>query len=306
MKTTIYVPDIECESCSKLIGKKLQKKEGVTDFQVKEDSVEIEHTDKVRADELVKSIQDADFRASLEPFERKTFKERLRDIKENKKKYALEKTGIKYATYTFIILFALEALAYMGFLNKIPNFLAHYGIWIVYSNIGIVAIGFALWHLFSYKIKVTCMVGMMIGMTIGMQIGMMIGAVIGATNGFFIGAMTGMVLGVIVGSIAGKTCGIMGIMEGMMAGLMGGTMGPMISIMMFSDHLQYFMPVFMAVNVLILAGLSYMIFEEMVEHKKSVQQPVEFGTFAAVCIIATFVIILIMIYAPKSALVSFG
>ncbi|RJQ17300.1 cation transporter [Candidatus Woesearchaeota archaeon] len=301
MKTTIYVPDIECESCSKLISRKLKHKEGINQISIKPDSVDIDYDEsKIKPEQLVQTIKDAEFRAGLEPFERKTFKERWRDFKENKKKYHLELKGIEYAAFIFLILTALEAIAYFGFL-KTPTFLTNYGWWFFYLNISITAISFGLWHIFAYKTKITCMVGMMIGMTLGMQTGMMIGAILGATNGFFIGAMTGMILGVTVGIIAGKCCGIMGIMEGMMAGLMGGTMGPMISLMMFSDHLLWFMPAYMIINLLIIAGLSYMMYEEVVEYKEVRKQPLDFLTIASLCIIVAFVLIMIILYGPKAA-----
>lgn len=231
-----------------------------------------------------------------------TLMERLREFNTDKKKYRTERKGIGFAVYTFIILIALEIISYIGFLKNIPNFLLHYGIWIFYLDISVVALMFALWHVFAYKTRVSCMIGMMIGMTIGMQTGMLIGAIIGATNGFFTGAMTGMILGVIVGAFAGKVCGVMGIMEGLMAGVMGGTMGPMISVMMFFDNLHIFMPFFMMINLMIIVCLSYMYFYEVVEGDDSVERkPIDGLTFAAICVIVIFVLIIIMMYGPKAA-----
>jgi hypothetical protein len=145
--------------------------------------------------------------------------------------------------------------------------------------------------------------GMMIGMTIGMQTGMLLGAILGATNGFFVGATAGMVLGVTAGIIAGRCCGIMGTMEGMMAGVMGGTMGPMISVMMLSDHLQWFMPLYVIVNIVIVAGLVKMYLEGVVAPAKQVhERPLDALTFISICVVVTALLVAIMVYGPKSYL----
>jgi hypothetical protein len=211
----------------------------------------------------------------------------------------MEKTheinAIKYFAASFIILSLLEALAYWGF----PA-IGRYAIWLLYLNITIAALGTALWHFMAHRTQVSCMLGMMIGMTFGMQAGMMLGAIIGATNGFFAGAMTGMTVAVALGIITGKCCGIMGIMQGMMAGVMGGTMGPMITLMMFSDHLQLFMPFYMAINLVITAGGTYMISKELSGAEK---KPASFLLLLSACIVASFALTLLVLYGPKSILV---
>lgn len=303
MRIKIYVPDIECDSCVLVLEKKFKTVKGVNSIHPSHDTLEIDYDEtQIKQNNILGVIQNAGFRASLNPFDRKSFKERFKDVKENKKKYDLEIRGIKYTLAAFGILLGLHFFAYLGFLKYTPDFIRLYGWWILYLDISIVTLATAIWHFYSYKAKITCMVGMMIGMTIGMQSGMMIGAIIGATNGFFIGCMAGMLLGVIVGAITGKCCGVMGIMEGMMAGLMGGTMGPMISVMMFSDNLLWFMPFYMIINILIVAGLSYMLFEEVVEHKKVEKVHVDFVTYIASCVFLAGLLSVIMLYAPKSAL----
>jgi len=302
MKTTIYVPDIECESCVKIISKSLNNKEGIQLHQVHQESLDVEYDEsKIGAQDIIRIIQDRGFRASEQPFERKTFKERMRDFNENKKKYAIERKGIFYSIMVFIILTALEFIAYMGFLQFIPNFLPKYGIWLLYLNITIVLLGLGIWHFFAYKGQVTCMTGMMIGMTTGMQTGMMIGAIVGATNGFFTGSMVGMLTGAFIGATTGKSCGVMGFMQGLMSGIMAGTMGAMISVMMFTDHINIFMPIYIVLNAIIVLALPYMVFEEVVEHKKVHRQPLDFATYAAVCVIITAILVAIMVYGPKSA-----
>lgn len=304
MDTKIYVPDIECDSCVKLITKRLKHLNGIKDMKFKEDSVKIEYdSNALNEDNIINTIKEAGYRASTEPFDRKTLKERWKEFRELKHKYDIEKTGLRYVVYAFLILVFIESIAYFGFFYTIPNFFKNYGWWLFYLDLSVVTLGAATWHYLAYKGKITCMTGMMIGMTFGMQAGMMLGAVMGATNGFFIGAMIGMLVGVGVGIITGKCCGVMGAMQGMMAGLMGGTMGPMITLMMFSDHIYWFMPFYMAINVAILAGFSYMMYEEVVEGKMVEKDPIDFWTFISGCVIFTFVMLLIMFFGPKSLLI---
>ena len=307
MRKKFYVPDIECDSCIKLIEKKFRHLQGIESTHFGKDFVVVNYDESlVTSQNIMTTIKNLGYRVSLTAFERKNFKERYRHWKNNKHKYVVEMNSIKYSLFLFLILTAIELVAYFSFLQSIPNFLASYGWWFFYLNVSVASLGAATWHFLTYNTKITCMLGMMIGMTLGMQTGMMIGAIIGATNGFFMGAMVGMILGVFVGALTGKCCGIMGIIEGMMAGLMGGTMGPMISIMMLADNLLLFMPFYMLVNVAILLGFSYMLFEEVVEGRDEVKKrTIDFSTLASFAIILSFVLACIMIYGYKSALVAF-
>ena len=298
----VYVPDIECDSCVKLISKKLQS-QGITNLKVNLDSVDVPDDKK---NVCIATIRSLGFRADTNPFERKTIKERWRDWKENPKKYKIEFTGLQYLAGVIGILAGLYAVAYFSLLKNIPDFTANYGWWMFYLIISIAVVAIGMWHYYAYNAKVTCMVGMMIGMTFGMQTGMMIGAIIGATNGFFVGALSGMLIGTAVGSITGKCCGVMGVMEGMMAGVMGGTMGPMISVMMFSDNLLIFMPFYMIINIIIVLGLSYMLFEEVVEHNAMIKkEPLDFMTLASICVVIATALAALMVYGPSSSLISF-
>jgi hypothetical protein len=257
----------------------------------------------VKIEDMIETIKELGFRASLRPFERKNLKERLRDFKEHKPKYAMMIRAFNYTLLLMAILLIIEAIAYFGFWKFIPSFLPKYGLWMLYLDISVATIGASLWYMYLYKTNVTCMTGMMIGMTVGMQIGMMVGIIFGAVNGFFIGSMVGMILGTIAGAIAGSNCGIMGILQGMMAGIMGGTMGPMIGLMMFTDHIKIFMPFFMLFNILILAGFVYMYYEEVVENRKDVvKRDIDFVTLASIGVIATAILLVIMLYGPKSLL----
>ena len=112
-----------------------------------------------------------------------------------------------------------------------------------------------------------------------------------------------MTIAVIAGTITGAVCGIMGAVQGMMTGVMAGTMGAMITVMMFTDHVFVFMPYYMIINVLILLGLIYLFYEEVVEGKKGVKRKSQdFITFVSACVVVTAIITLIMIYGPKSPL----
>jgi copper chaperone CopZ len=298
MANTIYVPDIECDSCVKLITRKLSNS-NISDFKITKESVILQDSSQVN--HAIALIKSSGFRASTNPFERKTVKERLRHFKHNKHLYKVERTAIKYSIITFFVLIALFAVSYWLIFRNTEGFLAQYGWWMFYLVISIVSIGVATWHYTAYRAKVTCMTGMMIGMTFGMQTGMMIGAVIGATNGFFMGSMVGMILGTAIGVITGKCCGVMGVMEGAMAGLMGGTMGPMITVMMFSDNVLWFMPVYMLINIGIIVGLSWMLYEEVVEGQRVIIDPIDGVTFVSLSIVFTAILTAIMVYGPSSS-----
>jgi len=305
MKVKIYVPDIECDSCITLLRRKFEKAEGIQGTKFHSDSVEVTFDEaKTNTKSITDTIQHAGYRASLQPFNKKNLKERKREFFEHKAKYALERNVIKYSLYIFVILSGLELIAYFAFLKNIPYFIEKYVWWFAYLNVSIATLGAALWHFFSYKAKTTCMLGMMIGMTLGMQTGMMLGAVLGATNGLFIGSVVGVITAVSIGFMTGKCCGIMGILQGMMAGLMGGIMGPMVTLMLFADHLLWFMPLYMLINILILWGFSYMIYEEMVENKIDVQKvPIPFMRLLLFSTSMAIVLITIMLYGIKSPLV---
>ena len=209
---------------------------------------------------------------------------------------------VLYSISGFFAIIILQLIAYFGFLKNISNFLPSFGLWIFYLDISIVTIGIALWYIASYSGYKSCMASMMIGMTMGMQIGMMIGAVYGAVNGFFIGAMIGMIAGSLIGAITGKTH-TMGWLQGLMSGVMGGTMGAMITLMMFTDRIIYFMPFYMILNIAIIIGFLKMYHEEVIKDNADVViNDIGILTFTSLCVIAGFVFTAILVYAPKSIL----
>lgn len=141
----------------------------------------------------------------------------------------------------------------------------HYGLWIFYLDVSVVALVSTLSYLRSYiYANAGHAVGMLIGMTIGMQVGTMVGGILGATNGFLVGAMVGMGLGAFYGVLTAWCCGSMAVLHGLMGGVMGGPMGAMVVVMMLPDNVLIFMPFFTGINVLILMCFTYIFYRECV------------------------------------------
>lgn len=301
MKKTIYCPDIVCESCIKILNKLFQNMKGIESFEIKKDSIDVEYNPGlIQEEELLKMIHQKGYRASFSVFGKKSFSERCKEFFTEPHKYAVEYKMLGYAGATLILLILIQLALCIAFHKQQPLF-SVYGWWIFYLDLAIVSIGAAIWHFHAYRTEITCMVGMMVGMTIGMVSGLMISTIIGATNGMFMGAMIGMIVGITVGVLNGKCCGIMGVMEGMMAGIMGGTMGPMIALMMKYDNILLFMPFFIIVNIFILWGLSYMLYEEVVEENPKIEKkPLPFMIFFLGCLAASLILGLIIVYGYKS------
>ncbi|MEM2130904.1 MAG: hypothetical protein QXR96_00115 [Candidatus Woesearchaeota archaeon] len=293
-KTKIFVPDIECDSCVKVLEKAFSNDKTV---KINNDSIEIDETDKNKIQEYIKKIKELGYRASLS-FERKSFSERFRDFIENKNKYFLEYKLIKYFIGLFFVLIFVNAVFVFAFKLSFLKYLQYF----FYLNFSLAIIFSVLWHFLSYKTRITCMTGMMIGMTFGMQSGMMIGYIFGITNGFFIGSLLGMLIGFFVGFFTGKCCGIMGALQGSMSGIMAGTMGAMISVMLLNDNLNIFSPIYFILNGMIFLFLSYMIYEELAEYKKYEINKIDFLTLASYSVLSLIVMLLIIYFGPKSVL----
>jgi copper chaperone CopZ len=307
MNATIYCPDLECESCEKILTRSLNTLQGIQKIGFTPDSLAVDFDPKqVTKEQIVEAINKKGYRAGFEPFERKLFKERMRDFFENKQKYAMEYLMLQNTAMTFLGLLAIEFVVYLAVLKTIPDFLSRYGWWMLYATIAVVSVASAIWHMRAYRARVTSMVGMMIGMTFGMQTGMMLGTIVAATNGLIMGGMTGMLVAVAVGIYNGRCCGIMGVLEGMMAGVMGGLMGSMIGTMFSVNHILWLMPFFFLINVIIMWGLSYMLFEEVVEERKAQRTPTPFLTFFSYCFIATGLLTALIVYGPKTGIAALG
>lgn len=308
-ETTLYFSGMHCENCEKTITRALTSV-GVTVKSInhKTQQAEVSYDELIPMSRIASAITDAGYELKDQPQNSggrvPGFLDRLRGIRkairENPSAFAHEKRIVLTSLGTLAIVLALEYLLYVALFWNIENFWVRYGQYMIYASIAVVATGAAIRQLRAYRGGVSCMSGMMIGMTIGMMSSMLIGITLGATNGMFVGGVVSMILGMTLGAWVGACCGIMGIMEGMMAGLMGGTMGPMISVMMINDRLNYFLPFFFVAGLLILFGLSYIVFKE---HKARASNVVPYGfwsfTFINFAVVAA--ISLIMVWGPKAA-----
>jgi len=196
-----------------------------------------------------------------------------------------------YSVATFLILCAA-----LYFIFGSPN---KYALYMIYSALSAVAVGGAIALARAYKSHFNCMEGMMVGMTVGMSAGFLFGAIVGATNGMFVGSVFGMLVGMALGYYVGKACGVMGAMEGLMAGVMGGTMGAMLTVMMQFDHLGEFMLLFVLSNLLVLAGLKYMIYYYAGKRGEVKFMPPL--NFFALALLLTALTVAVMLFAPHSA-----
>ena len=284
-----------CESCEKLLKMEIGDVKGVSkvDADFAKGQVEVEGN----ADEkqVIAAIEKSGYGVG-ENYPSKSFEREIggfvSDFISGKPHTKTVRTCFTYSILSFII---LAALAFAGFSSS------KYFLYIIYAAISAVAVGGGVALFSAYRTRFNCMEGMMIGMTIGMTSGFLFGAITGATNGMFIGSLFGMLAGMALGFYAGKCCGIMGAMEGLMAGVMGGTMGVMITVMMQYDHLAEFMPIFVLANLLILAGLKYMIY-----HYAGRRTEAKFPSFAgffALALLLTALTVAVMLYAPRAGVV---
>lgn len=206
---------------------------------------------------------------------------------------------IKTFLYSLITSFVFLGILYFTLLKNIENFMPKYGFYLFFASLSYAFLTPVIRQVRAYK-EFPCMSGMMIGMTAGMVAGFLPSLYIGSTNGMFIGAVFGMITGIYFGVSLGKCCGIMGSMEGIMAGFMGGLMGAMTAIMMLNDNLKLAIIISFGITSIILSSLNYMIFREMKENPRQLQED------HFITIVTTFVLIAIttwiMIYGPRSAL----
>ncbi|MBI5797480.1 heavy metal translocating P-type ATPase, partial [Candidatus Woesearchaeota archaeon] len=136
MKTKIYVPDMECDSCIKVLDKRFAKLSGVEETKFSQDSVDISYDEKsISLTQIIETIKVAGYRAGLHPFDKKTFTERIREFKEKRAKYELEHKIIPYTGAIFLILSIIQIIAYFFYFKSIPNFISQYAWWFFYLNI---------------------------------------------------------------------------------------------------------------------------------------------------------------------------
>ena len=112
-KKTIYSPDITCGSCVKVLTKAFEHTHGVKNFviSVTSSAIELEYDSSVLSDEqLLQLIHNKGYRASFSVFGRKTFSDRCKDFFENKEKYAMEYTMLRYSGLSLLLLLLIQAI----------------------------------------------------------------------------------------------------------------------------------------------------------------------------------------------------
>ena len=196
----------------------------------------------------------------------------------------------------------VQALLYFVFFQDQPKFISNYWSIASLTAISVVALLFAFYHAEAFSKRATCMTGMMIGMTFGMAGGFLIGAFAGATNGMFIGSLVGMAVGMGFGYFTGRCCGVMGVMEGLMGGLMAGTMGAMLSVMLILDNLVPFLYILTAVELVIMALSSYMLYKEFGNLNGSLAK-IDASDFIILALAFDLVLTAIYVLGPKSGVV---
>ena len=184
---------------------------------------------------------------------------------------------------------------------KHANLEEHYGLWIFYLDVSVVALVSTLSYLRSYiYANAGHAVGMLIGMTVGMQVGTMVGGVLGATNGFFVGSMVGMGLGAFYGVLTAWCCGSMAVIHGLMGGVMGGPMGAMVVVMMMPDNVLIFMPFFTGINVLILMCFTYIFYREcVVQGRCPTRKPLGLPTLLLTTVVTTTSLAALVLFGPR-------
>lgn len=208
---------------------------------------------------------------------------------------------IRNAAVTLFVIILAQFVLERWFGRKDIDFAEHYGLWIFYLDISVVALISTLSYVRSYIYADSGhVVGMLIGMTIGMQVGTMVGGVLGATNGFFVGSMVGILLGAIYGVITAWCCGSVAVLHGLMGGAMGGPMGAMVVGMMLPDNVGVFMPFFTGVNVLILMCFTYIFYREcVVDGRCPTRKPLGLPTLVMTSVVTTSALAAIVLFGPR-------
>lgn len=257
MTENITVEGMHCASCEKNITRALAK-EGITVTKIAHNTGKATVThDGISRETMRQALRAKGYELTDDP------KERLgKRPRKATRGTTIETTVLTNGFLTLTILLIIQTLLIYGIYSKIGDYKQQYFMPLVYLPIVIVTNIVALWHQRAYARKTSCMTGMMVGMTIGMMTGFGIGAIVGLTNGMFTGSLVGMIVGMAAGIYAGNCCGTMGVMEGMMAGLMGGTMGAMLTVMMVVDHVEWFLPILIITDTIILGFMMRMTYEE--------------------------------------------
>ncbi|MEK6903586.1 MAG: hypothetical protein AABW64_03005 [Nanoarchaeota archaeon] len=206
---------------------------------------------------------------------------------------------IKTMLYSLLASAAILVLLYFFSFRFEEDFMAKKGFFLFFAAVSYALLVPTIRQVRAYK-EFPCMTGMMLGMTTGMVAGFLSGFYVGATNGMFYGSVFGMIVGIVFGIWIGKCCGVMGFMEGIMAGFMGGVMGAMTAVMLLNDHLSIATGIIFFVCTLILISLNYLIYYEMKETERQIQED-HFLTIILTCVLI-FATTWIMVWGPRSGL----
>ncbi len=301
---TLRLSGMTCGACEKVIERVVQKNGGTVDEVDANTGTVRFHSQQERLDSIRGELAQKGFR------ERDGEEERgdparvfgyVRSIIAGEQHVKLENTLLNYAIGSAAFLIFSGSFIYGALLDAFgtPVRAASMLLFIVAAAV-LTAYSYA--HMSAYRKWMSCANGMMVGMTTGMASGYMVGAILGATNGMFIGSVGGMAVGIAIGLALGRFCGIMGAMEGVMAGLMSGTMGAMTTVMMINDNVIAFMYILVGVCALTIGGLSYMMFREAGPAPRAGFSG-GFAVFAWMSIALSAMMLLVIIYGPKSGVV---
>ncbi len=144
--------------------------------------------------------------------------------------------------------------------------------------------------------------GMMVGMTLGIIAGLATATLyLIPTGDFLAGFIIGSIAGLIAGVPFGRLGGHLGVMEGIVAGPMGGMMGAMLGQMVRPFSIEIFIPFFLFIILITLAGLTYSVHcgVSCCEGRKAKPGPVS-ETFISLWAVASIVVLGLSIFLPFS------
>ncbi len=301
---TLKLSGMTCGACEKVIERVVQAHGGaVEDVDANTGTLRFRSPDGslegIRTDLSAKGFREMD--TAEERGDHRRVLGYIRSVIADEPHVRVENSILNYAIGTAVLLLGGGSLLYGTVLEAFGTPLKAVSL-ILFVAAAAVLSAYSFAHMSAYRKWMSCANGMMVGMTTGMASGYMVGAILGATNGMFIGSVGGMAVGIAVGLALGRYCGIMGAMEGVMAGLMSGTMGAMTTVMMLNDHLIAFLYILSAVSAVIVGGLSYMMFREAGSAPKEGYRG-GFAVFAWLAIAMSAMMVLIMLFGPKSGIV---
>ena len=121
MKLRAYCPDIECDSCVKVLDKAFSKLQGIERFDVKKTYIDVEYQEAmIKPETILQTIKDKGYRAYTSPYNRKPIKERAKEFMKNKKKYEIERVMLKNILITTLVVLAIST-AFLFYMNTIQE-----------------------------------------------------------------------------------------------------------------------------------------------------------------------------------------